>query len=384
MSSNVETLPIRQEVGLREHRTGILPDHMIRGLIGNGAIRVETDVTDKQIQPASLDLRLGPAAYRVQASFLPGPKDTVQDKIARYGLYELDLTQGAVLERGCVYIVPLMEALALPRSISGATNPKSSTGRLDIFTRVITDNSNEFDRIREGYDGRLYAEISPRTFSVRVRTGTTLSQLRLRRGEHSYTDRALKTLQEQRQLVSAEPGIEVVSRGVAISIDLAGDESGGLIGYKAKRDAGIIDYDLPGEYDARDFWEPIHARPNKAIVLNLDDFYILASKEAISIPEDHAAEMVAYDTLVGEFRVHYAGFFDPGFGSTRLGAEGTRAVLEVRPHEVPFMVEDGQVVGRLLFERLVNLPEQLYGADIGSSYQRQGLALSKHFRQPTP
>ncbi|MDJ0947990.1 MAG: 2'-deoxycytidine 5'-triphosphate deaminase [Alphaproteobacteria bacterium] len=360
---------------------GILPDHMIRDLIDLEAIRAPSLIRDKQLQPASLDLRLGPKAYRVQASFLPSPKDRVIDKIERYGLYDMDLTEGAVLERGCVYIVPLLETLALPDDISGATNPKSSTGRLDIFTRMITDHTNEFDRVRPGYAGQLYAEISPRTFSIKVREGTTLSQLRLRRGEPVYSDQTLQLLQEQRRVVGAEPGEENIARGIAISIDLAGDESGGIIGYKAKRDAGVIDYDVPGEYEPLDFWEPIHASDKKAIVLNLDDFYILASKEAISIPEDHAAEMVAYDTLVGEFRVHYAGFFDPGFGRTELGAEGTRAVLEVRPHEVPFMVEDGQVVGRLLFEPLLSLPDRLYGTDIGSSYQRQGLALSKHFKR---
>ena len=362
--------------------TGILPAQALLRAVEAGQITSKAPIDDPQVQPASLDLRLGDMAYRVRASFLPGPRATVEDKIDLYGQYQVDLTDGAVLERGAVYIVPLLESLALPEDLSAIANPKSSTGRLDIFTRLITDNSAEFDKVAAGYQGRLYAEISPRTFSIKVRTGTRLSQLRVRRGSPRPSDAALKRLHRRDPLVDRAPDETNITEGkLGVSIDLSGDPETGLVGYRAKRDAGVIDYDQPGAYDPFDFWEPIYTRATKSIVLNLDDFYILASKEAVSVPPDHAAEMVAYDTMVGEFRVHYAGFFDPGFGHREFGGEGSRAVLEVRPHEVPFMVEDGQMVGKLIYERMTELPDRLYGQGLGSNYQAQGLRLSKHFRQ---
>jgi dCTP deaminase len=362
--------------------TGILPAQALLRAVEAGQIASRAPIDDPQVQPASLDLRLGEVAYRVRASFLPGPGATVEDKVDLYGQYEIDLSGGAVLERGGVYIVPLLESLALPEDLSAIANPKSSTGRLDIFTRLITNNSAEFDTVRAGYKGGLYAEISPRTFSIKVRTGTRLSQLRIRRGTPRPSDAALKRLHERDPLVDRAPDETTIAEGkLGVSIDLTGDPDTGLVGYRAKRDAGVIDYDQPGAYDPVGFWEPIITRKTKSIVLNLDDFYILASKEAISVPPDHAAEMVAYDTMVGEFRVHYAGFFDPGFGHREFGGEGSRAVLEVRPHEVPFMVEDGQLVGKLIYERMTEIPDRLYGQDLGSNYQAQGLRLSKHFRQ---
>lgn len=362
--------------------TGILPAQALLRAVEAGQIASRAPIDDPQVQPASLDLRLGEVAYRVRASFLPGPGATVEDKVDLYGQYEIDLSGGAVLERGGVYIVPLLESLALPEDLSAIANPKSSTGRLDIFTRLITNNSAEFDTVRAGYKGGLYAEISPRTFSIKVRTGTRLSQLRIRRGTPRPSDAALKRLHERDPLVDRAPDETTIAEGkLGVSIDLTGDPDTGLVGYRAKRDAGVIDYDQPGAYDPFEFWEPIYTRKTKSIVLNLDDFYILASKEAISVPPDHAAEMVAYDTMVGEFRVHYAGFFDPGFGHREFGGEGSRAVLEVRPHEVPFMVEDGQLVGKLIYERMTEIPDRLYGQDLGSNYQAQGLRLSKHFRQ---
>lgn len=362
---------------------GVVPSQHLETMIAEGAIGAERPVDAAQIQPASLDLRLGTVAHRVQASFLPGPDFAVRDKIERYGQYRIDLTEGAVLERGAVYIVPLLESLSLPAGMSAIANPKSSTGRLDIFTRLITDRSGEFDRVATGYAGPLYAEISPRTFSIRVRTGTRLSQLRLRMGTPQRSEAALRRLHEREQLViGGGAGAHFDADRIGVSIDLTGNPETGLVGYKAKRDAGVIDFDKPGAYDARDFWDPIIRRPDQVIVLNLDDFYILASKEAVAVPPDHAAEMIPYDTLVGEFRVHYAGFFDPGFGHAEHGGEGSRAVLEVRPHEVPFIIEDGQVVGKLVYERLTALPDRLYGQGIGSNYQAQGLKLSKHFREP--
>ncbi len=362
--------------------TGILPAQALLRAVEAGQIASLAPIDDPQVQPASLDLRLGDVAYRVRASFLPGPRVTVENKVGIYGQYQIDLSDGAVLERGGVYIVPLLESLNLPEDLSAIANPKSSTGRLDIFTRLITDNSAEFDKVRAGYQGRLYAEISPRTFSIKVRTGTRLNQLRVRRGSPRTSDAALRRLHRRDPLVDRAPDETNITEGkLGVSIDLSGDPDTGLVGYRAKRDAGVIDYDQPGVYDPFEFWEPIYTRRDKFIVLNLEDFYILASKEAVSVPPDHAAEMVAYDTMVGEFRVHYAGFFDPGFGHREFGGEGSRAVLEVRPHEVPFMVEDGQMVGKLIYERMTEVPDRLYGQDLGSNYQAQGLRLSKHFRQ---
>lgn len=339
-----------------------------------------------QFQPASLDLRLGSVAYRVRASFLPGKDATVQQKLADLTMHKMDISDGAVLERGCVYIVPLLESLALKRRTSAMGNPKSSTGRLDIFTRLITDNGTEFDRVREQYSGPLYAEVSPRTFSVLVRKGSRLNQIRIRRGNPANSDQALKRLQELHQVVGTHIREDDIRNGVPVSVDMKGGESRGprgIIGYKARSHAGLIDIDKLRHYDVLDYWEPVYAPPRGGLVLDPADFYILGSREAVKVPPTYAAEMIAYDTLVGEFRVHYAGFFDPGFGHPDAGGEGSRAVLEVRSFEVPFVIEHGQVVGRLVYERLTEQPVRLYGSNANSSYQRQGIELSKHFK-PLP
>ncbi len=362
------------------HATGVLPSQAIRTLIDDGVISADAPIGEDQIQPASLDLRLGAKAYRVQASFLPGEASTVQDKITQFGLHTLDISNGAVLETGCVYIVPLQESLKLDNRVSAIANPKSSTGRLDIFTRLITDNGVEFDRVRGGYTGPLYAEISPRTFSIVVRTGARLNQLRLKKGNFSYSERALQRLNRKVGLVDSDPTTLDLKDGIPFTVDLQGSAKSGLVGFRARKNTGLIDVDRKGQYDPVEFWEPIYRGRTATIVLNPDDFYILASREAVTVPADHAAEMVAYDTLVGEFRVHYAGFFDPGFGDDAAGGGGSRAVLEVRSHDVPFMIEDGQILGRLVYERLTEPPDRLYGQGIGSSYQRQGLQLGKHFR----
>ena len=361
------------------HTTGVLPSQSIRELITQGRISAATDIEEAQIQPASLDLRLGTVAHRVQASFLPGEKATVQDKIAQFGLHGLDITNGAVLETGCVYIVPLQESLDLDNSLSAIANPKSSTGRLDIFTRLITDNGVEFDRVRGGYSGPLYTEISPRTFSVVVRSGARLNQLRIKKGRFSYSERALRRLNQEVGLVEAGPSSLDLKDGIPFTVDLEGDPKSGLVGFRARKNTGLIDIDRKGQYDPVEFWEPIYRGKDPTVILNPDDFYILASREAVTVPADHAAEMVAYDTLVGEFRVHYAGFFDPGFGDDAAGGSGSRAVLEVRSHDVPFMIEHGQILGRLVYERLTETPDRIYGQGIGSSYQRQGLQLGKQF-----
>jgi len=362
------------------HSTGILPSQEIEHLIrATKEIVALEAIQGEQIQPASLDLRLGSVAYRVRASFLPGRNARVQDRLADLEMHKMDISEGAVLERGCVYIVPLLEALALKKRTSAMGNPKSSTGRLDVFTRLITDYGTEFDRVREGYNGPLYAEVSPRTFSVLVRKGSRLNQIRIRRGNPPTGDDTLRRLQEEHQLVDSITA-EEIRNGVPVSMDLLGDRSGGVIGYKAKGHTGLIDVDRVRHYDMHDFWEPVLAPRKGGLVLDPSDFYILASRESVKVPPMLAAEMVAYDTLVGEFRVHYAGFFDAGFGDPKAGGQGSRAVLEVRSFEMPFVIEHGQVVGRLVYERLTAPPAKLYGAGLKSSYQRQGIALSKHFK----
>jgi dCTP deaminase len=302
----------------------------------------------------------------------------VAERIAELKLHEIALGEGAVLETGCVYIVPLLESLALPDDVSAAANPKSSTGRLDVFTRVIADETQGFDRIRAGYHGPLYAEISPKTFPILVREGTRLSQIRFRRGHAQLDAESLRALHARERLT--DDADADVGEGIAVGVDLSGLGPNGLVGYRAKRHTGLIDVEHRAGYDLAEFWEPMAARPDRSLILDPDEFYILASKEAVQVPPDYAAEMVPFDPLVGEFRVHYAGFFDPGFGYAGAGGRGARAVLEVRSREVPFILEHGQIVGRLVYERMLGRPKTLYGMGIGSNYQAQGLKLSKHFR----
>jgi dCTP deaminase len=359
--------------------TGILPDRDIAGLFASGQLASTRPLDADQIQPASLDLRLGTKAYRVRASFLPGPNSNVVDKLERLKLHEIDLTEaGTVLETGCVYIVPLAETLALPADISASANPKSSTGRLDIFTRVMADRTQEFDKIPAGYQGQLFLEVSPRTFPIIVRPGSRLSQIRFRKGHALLSEPELHTLHAGETLVAAKTP-SITNGGIALSIDLEGGKDD-LIGYRGKHHTAVIDVDVRGAQDVHDFWEPLYARGKGELILDPDEFYILVSREAVHVPPDYAAEMTPFDPLVGEFRVHYAGFFDPGFGNTSAGGTGSRAVLEVRSHEVPFILEHGQIVGRLVYEHMLARPEKLYGSDLKSNYQAQGLKLSKHFR----
>ncbi|NDW03345.1 2'-deoxycytidine 5'-triphosphate deaminase [Jiella sp. 40Bstr34] len=356
---------------------GILPDREIAALFQAGALSSTRGRDEDQIQPASLDLRLGPLAYRVRASFLPGGGHSVADKLERFALHEFSLEGGAVLETGCVYVVPLIERLALPDHVRATANPKSSTGRLDIFTRVLADNTQEFDKVPAGYHGPLYLEISPRTFPILVREGSRLSQIRFRCGEPMLSASELTDLHERARLTTAEAA-NISEAGIALSIDLSGDP-GTLVGYRGKRHTGLVDVDRRAAYPLADYWEPIARRGTGELVLDPDEFYILVSKEAVHVPPDYAAEMTPFDPLVGEFRVHYAGFFDPGFGHSPAGGAGSRAVLEVRSHDVPFILEDGQIVGRLVYERMAARPDRLYGTDLASNYQAQGLKLSKHF-----
>lgn len=338
---NAETLPSKPN--------GILPFQCLTDMVAAGAIKSQSPFDDDQVQPASIDLRLGARAWRVRASYLPRHR-TVMERLPDVRMHEMDLTKGAVFEAGCVYIAELQESLALPKGVSARANPKSSTGRVDVFVRLLTDHGDLFDDVTEGYTGPLYVEIAPQTFSVLARTGTRLNQLRLKQGvtQHLYT--------------------------TDCGVDLTED----LVGYRARRHAGIIDLDHIGGHDPRDFWEPLYARKNQ-LLLDPGEFYILASKGAVEIPVMEAAEMLPIDPSVGEFRVHYAGFFDPGFGTDEAGGKGSKGVLEVRCHETPFLLEDGQTVARLVFEPLLEKPERLYG-QLKSNYQMQGLKLSKHFK----
>ncbi|NCM96407.1 MAG: 2'-deoxycytidine 5'-triphosphate deaminase [Rhodobacteraceae bacterium CG2_30_10_405] len=353
---------------------GVLPSQELRALIALGAISASPSVLPEQLQPASLDLRLGHVAYRVRASFLAGHGRSVAARVAEFEMHRMDLTPGAVLEKGCVYVIPLLEALALPAGITAVANAKSSTGRLDILTRTITDGGVEFDRIPDGYHGPLWAEVCPNSFSVLVRPGMRLNQIRFRRGQAVLDDTALAALHATAPLVSGEA---LISGGLGFSVDLR-PAAGDLVGYRAKPQTGVIDLDRIAHYPAAEFWDEVHTLAGR-IILDPGAFYILVSREAVTIPPDHAAEMAPYLAMVGEFRVHYAGFFDPGFGYGAAGGTGSRGVLEVRCHEAPFVLEHGQVVGRLVYERMTARPESLYGAGIASNYQGQGLKLSKHF-----
>lgn len=357
--------------------TGVLPSQHIRAMIASGQITANIAVTEAQVQPASLDLRLGTVAYRVRASFLAGAGRTVADRIAEFEMHRVDLSHGAVLEKGCVYVVPLMEHLALPTTVQAVANAKSSTGRLDLLTRTITDGGTEFDRVPAGYAGPLYAEICPRSFSVLVRPGMRLNQIRFRIGHAILSDADLAALHDQSPLVS---GRAIIADGLAFSVDLSPD-AGRITGFRAKPHTGVIDLDRLGYYAPADYWETIRTAEGR-IILDPGAFYILVSREAVTIPPEYAAEMAPYLAMVGEFRVHYAGFFDPGFGHAAAGGQGSRGVLEVRCHEAPFVLEHGQVVGRLVYERMAAAPDMLYGREIASNYQGQGLKLSKHFMVP--
>jgi dCTP deaminase len=360
-------------------RSRLLARQSIAALASAGAISASHPIQAGQLQPASLDLRLSGEAFRVRASFLPGRGTTVAERLASLNPERVSLEgDGAVLEKGIVYIAPLMERLALPSDFSGAANPKSSTGRLDIFTRLIVDGSDAFDHVPAAYAGPLFAEISPRSFSVRVRAGSRLNQLRLRDGAAA----AILDADALRARHAATPLVDRplnLREGLIVHVGLAG-EPGSVVGYRAIKNSDVIDVDRVAAYAAQDFWEPIGARADRRLVLDPDEFYILASRERMQIPSDLAAEMAPIDPAIGEFRVHYAGFFDPGFGQAADGRPGARAVLEVRSRDVPFLIEDGQPVGRLVFEQLADAADELYGAGRSSNYQHQGLKLSKHFR----
>jgi dCTP deaminase len=373
--------------GVWANAFGVLSCEHIRLLAETGAIAAAHPLDEGQYQPASLDLRLGAKAYRVRASFLPGRKRRVSALLGEVSYDEISLEgAGAVLERGCVYVIPLLESLRLPRGVSAVANPKSSTGRLDIFTRLITDDTEIFDHVAEGYEGPLFAEVSPRSFSVRVRQGSRLDQMRFRRRDPDslgqdfvLSDTALREAHARAPLVDCEPTLR---DGLILRVALGGLGTGDVVGYRAQKHTDVIDIDRSDHYAVEDYWETLHARSGCKLILHPGDFYILASREKIRIPAHLSAEMVAIDPAMGEFRVHYAGFFDPGFGYSPDGRPGSRAVLEVRSHEVPFILEDGQVIGRLVYEQMAAEPAALYGQAGVSNYQGQELKLSKHFKTP--
>lgn len=375
--------------------TGILPWQKIREMLGGGEIRALLKAIDHdQVQPASIDLRLGEFAYPVDTSFLPGKDMRVLEKMrqldARFDDFKIDLRNGAVLEKGRIYVIPLMEAIDLRSEVAAFANPKSSTGRLDILTRLIADEATVFDQVKEGYKGELYIEVAPRSFSVVVKTGTRLNQLRFRRtrGEapKAITAGDWQKLLDEGQVINAlerEKGTRSLKTGeLPFTVDLVGSGADGdLIGYRAKKHVKRIDLERR-DYDPLDFWEPIRFHKTPSLILDPDEFYILMTKEAIAVPPEYAAEMLPYDTRAGEFRVHYAGFFDPGFGwnAQTNKAGSSRGVLEVRSHEVPFLLEHGQTVGWLRYERMAARPDVLYGQDANSNYQGQSLKLAKQFK----
>lgn len=369
-------------------KSGYLADKSIELACHEGIIRAENTLLDSQFQPVSLDLRLGRKGYRVQSSFLP-ENESVEKKLKDVLLYEVDLRDGGILEKGAIYLIPLMEELDLPATVFGRTNPKSSTGRLDMFTRVIIDNGHRFDEIRPGYKGKMYLEVISRSFPVRVKSGLTLNQLRLAQGEPEITDKKLRTLYKKTPIlfdVNKGPiPLEKVKidGGLFISVDLAGKGKNSIVAYKAKTNSSVLDLTKVNHYDPADFWEPIRLVKDRRLILEPESFYIMMSKEKICIWPHLVSEMVAYEPNSGELRTHYAGFFDPGFGwhgEKNNHRQGTRAVMEVRPHDVPFMVEHGQTFCRLKFETILETPSRIYGKKLSSHYHAQGLALSKYFK----
>ena len=372
-------------------KSGYLANQSIELACHEGMIHSRVTLLASQFQPVSLDLRLGSHAHRIQSSFLP-ENDTVDTKLNEVKLYEIDLRDGGILEKGAIYLIPLLEELAFPENFQGRTNPKSSTGRLDMFTRVIVDHGHRFDEIPNGYKGKMYLEVIPRSFPVRVREGLQLNQLRIFQGNPHLSDIQLKNHYKKTPILFGDGGGPVgmdkvkVDNGLFISLDLAGMRRDRIVAYKAKTNSSVIDMSLNRHYHPMDFWEPITLTQirNKRLILEPESFYIMMSKEKICIWPHLLAEMVAYEPNSGELRTHYAGFFDPGFGwhgGKTLKNQGTRAVMEVRPHDVPFMVEDGQTFCRLKFESVIEKPTKVYGKKIKSNYHSQGLALSKYFKE---
>ena len=368
----------------------VLPAQQLREAIADGWISAgDYRILPDAIQPASLDLRLGEFAWALRCSFLPDTESRVEAKLDDIAFQRVDLRDGATLERDRPYLIPLVERLDLPADIRAKANPKSSTGRLDVFTRVITDRNHRFDEIQTGYRGRLYLEVVPRSFAIYVRQGLALNQLRLSSGDATLDDQELIGLHEQFPLLylDSHPLRETelsISGGLFLSVDLAAGPADRVVGYRAKKNSLPIDLGKIRSYRWNDFWEPVYPEAGSRIVLEPEIFYLLLSAEGVCIPPDYAAEMLAYDPTAGELRSHYAGFFDPGFGfDPHNDRHGSRAALEVRARDVPFMVEHRQPICKLAYERMAAAPDLLYGQEAGSNYQGQVTMLSKHFREQT-
>ncbi len=374
---------------MSEQTPGVFPSQELNRAIeeewvSSGDYRIRPEA----IQPASIDLRLGDFAWALRCSFLPDVDSTVEEKTEGLAFQKVDLRDGAVLERDRPYLVPLIEELALPGDVRAKANPKSSTGRLDVFTRVITDRHHRFDDVRAGDRGRLYLEIVPRSFAIQVKTGLSLNQLRLARGDVRLGDAEIRDLQDEAPLLYMDsepvPQAELaVADGLFLSLDLSGPGDR-TVGYRAKKNSLPVDLSRIRAYRWSDYWDPVFPEPGGRVVLEPEIFYLLLSAEGVCVPPEIAAEMMAYDPTAGELRTHYAGFFDPGFGyDPEGGRHGSRAALEVRARDVSFMVEHRQPVCKLGLERMAAPAERLYGADLGSNYQGQVTMLSKHFEEQT-
>lgn len=373
-------------------KSGVFSLQELKEAVKTGIIKSKRPIEANQIQPASMDLRLGAKAYRLVSSFLPEDSKVIErlHTVDSYGsdlvMYEVDISEGAILEKGSVYLIPLMEELNLPKGVEGKANPKSTIGRLDIFTRVIADRNPRFDEISSGYKGQLFVEVMPRSFTIKVKEGLSLVQLRLRRGDCTLNDKALKNLNTKERLLydgkrQLKNSDVLISNGMFMSVDLVGDKGSSIIGYKSKKNSHVVDLTKIDHYRIEDFWEPLKRNKKSMLILEPEDFYILASKERIRIPVNYASEMMPYEAGSGELRTHYAGFFDPGFGYGKRGeVKGTKAVLEVRAHDVPFMITHGQTFCKLFFEKMSQQPVEVYGPKIGSSYQYQTITLSKQFK----
>ena len=361
--------------------SGIFPDHLLHEAADKGVIHSEFTIPPSNFQPASLDLRLGEKAYSLQCSFLP-TSAPVTDRLSQLTIAEIDIRDGAVLERNRPYLIPLLEQLALPEDVSAKTNPKSSTGRLDIFTRVITDHSSRFDTIPPGYHGPMYIEVFSRSFTIRVKTRLSLNQLRLAQGNPACDPGEILSLHQHTPLVFPMTATPDQDNNIPLTIDL--NDPVHPAGYRAKKNSALLDLSLRSHYRPSDFWEPVFPSEDRTIILEPEEFYLFSAAERIAIPPAYAAEMNAYQTSIGELRTHYAGFFDPGFGHGPHHAGRIRPAMEIRAHDVPFMTAPGQTVCTLTFERMLAPPYTVYGQDIGSSYQEANRVLSKHFKADAP
>jgi len=325
-----------------------------------------------QIQPSSIDLSLSDECYEIKTSFL-SPDSKVRDKLNKIYSKKINLKTSKIFKKNKTYIVRLNETLHLNNSISGHCNPKSSTGRLNIFCRTILDYCDEYEKIPKNYNGEIFLEITTRSFDIKISKGDKLNQMRLRKKTNNYlNDKDLKKINKRNALIFTNKK-NIIENGLRISVDLSNDNK--ICAYVAKKTSLNINFSKISFYEIKKFWKPL--KPvNNSLIIEKNKFYILKSREKIRIPSNLAGEMIPYDTGIGDFRAHYAGFFDPGFGDPK----GSYAVLEVKTNELPFILEDGQTIARIKYEKLNKKTFLVYGSIINSNYQNQKLALSKHFK----